>query len=52
MTSFLAKWEVELGRWYRSKERVSGTNPAAGFLTNKKWHLNEVKMVLTYQNSS
>ena len=28
--------------WYRSKEKVSGDNPYAGYLTNKKWHLNEV----------
>ena len=28
--------------WYRSKEIVSGRNPYAGYVTNKKWHLNEV----------
>ena len=28
--------------WYRSKEKVAGDNPYVGYLTNKKWHLNEV----------
>ena len=28
--------------WYRSKEIVSGMNPYSGYVTNKKWHLNEV----------
>ena len=28
--------------WYRSRERVAGMNPYGGYLTNKKWHLNEV----------
>ena len=35
--------EVNSGRgWYRSKERVAGKYPYGGYLTNKKWHLNEV----------
>ena len=32
---------LAMGRWYRSKEKVSGTNPYAGYLTKKKWHMNE-----------
>ena len=28
--------------WYRSKEKMAGRNPYGGYLTNKKWHLNEV----------
>ena len=28
--------------WYRSKEKVEGKYPYGGWLTNKKWHLNEV----------
>ena len=28
--------------WYRSKEKVAGHYPYGGYLTNKKWHLNEV----------
>ena len=44
-------WELEVGEnkeinsgrgWYRSKERLDGDYPFAGYLTNKKWHLNEV----------
>ena len=35
--------EINSGRgWYRSKERVEGHYPYAGYLTNKKWHLNKV----------
>ena len=30
--------------WYRSKEKMAGRNPYGGYLTNKKWHLNEVKV--------
>ena len=33
-----------MGRWYRSKEKLVGhNNQYAGYLTNKKWHLNEVQ---------
>ena len=35
--------EINSGRgWYRSKEKVAGKYPYGGYLTNKKWHLNEV----------
>ena len=37
-----AEYELDMGRWYRSKEKLAGDNPYAGYLTNKKWHLNEV----------
>ena len=40
--SYLVPSELAMGRWYRSKEKVSGNNPYVGYLTNKKWHLNEV----------
>ena len=33
---------LSMGRWYRSKEKVAGKYPYGGYLTNKKWHLNEV----------
>jgi len=34
--------EINSGRgWYRSKEEVAGKYPYGGYLTNKKWHLNE-----------
>ena len=42
MLGYLNPEEIALGRWYRSKEKLDGMNPFAGYLTNKKWHLNEV----------
>ena len=42
MGGSLAQYELAMGRWYRSKERVVGKYPYSGYLTNKKWHLNEV----------
>ena len=29
--------------WWRSEEKLSGYNPFGGYLTHKKWHMNEVK---------
>ena len=40
--AFLGPIELEMGSWYRSQEKVPGLNSYAGYLTNKKWHLNEV----------
>ena len=51
MASIITPEEMELGNnkdinsgrgWYRSKEKVAGRYPYGGYLTNKKWHLNEV----------
>ena len=51
MTPSLSPQELKLGKnkavnsgrgWYRSKEKVAGMFPFGGYLTNKKWHLNEV----------
>ena len=51
MTPSLSPEELRLGKnkavnsgrgWYRSKEKVAGMYPYAGYLTNKNWHLNEV----------
>ena len=51
MVSSLDPWELAYGEnkeinsgrgWYRSKEKVAGKYPYGGYLTNKKWHLNEV----------
>ena len=42
MKGGLKRHERAMGRWYRSREILSGDNPYAGYLTNKKWHLNEV----------
>merc|ERR1712029_994956 len=33
--------QLDMGRWYRSKEKVAGHYPYIGYLTTKKWHLNE-----------
>ena len=42
MASYLTHYELNHGRWYRSEEKVSGKYPFGGYLTNKKWYLNEV----------
>ena len=42
--AYLEPYHLALGRWYRSKEKLAGKNPFAGYLTNKKWNLNEVKV--------
>ena len=43
MISYITVTELAMGRWYRSKEKVSGKYPYGGYLTNKKWYLNEVR---------
>ena len=42
MRARVTKFQLSLGKWYRSKEKLAGKFPYGGFLTNKKWHLNEV----------
>ena len=50
MSFWVYGWKLEYGEkyhpegkgWYRSKEKLS-TQPYFGYLTNKKWHLNEVE---------
>ena len=44
LTPYLEPYELDMGRWYRSKENVE-VNPYFGFLSNKKWHLNEVTLL-------
>ena len=44
MASYLDPYDLAMGRWYRSKENVE-VNPYFGFLSNKKWHLNEVTLL-------
>ena len=41
----LDSYDLAMGRWYRSKEKLSGNYPYGGYLTNKKWHLNEVMSI-------
>ena len=36
MTGYLGPYQLSLGRWYRSKEKLAGKNPYSGYLTNKK----------------
>ena len=42
MVDYLTLHELSLGNWHRSEEKLAGTYPYGGYLTNKKWHLNEV----------
>ena len=43
MIAYLLPYELDMGRWYRSKEIVAGKyNYGPPYLTNKKWYLNEV----------
>ena len=41
LASYLSPYELDMGRWYRSKEKFE-KEPYFGFLSNKKWHLKEV----------
>ena len=41
MTGALDPYELAMGKWHRSKEKLAGDHPYAGYLTDKKWHLNE-----------
>ena len=40
--TYLLPSEQSMGRWHRSKEIISGFGLFGGFISNKKWHLNEV----------
>ena len=42
VSTSVAQYELAMGNWYRSKEKLAGKYPYGGYLTNKKWHLNEV----------
>ena len=57
MTSYLNPLELSFGDnekinkgrgWYRSEENPMPGDHLAGWLTNKKWHLNEVKTKSAY----
>ena len=39
--SFMYDEDLELGKWYRSKERSEGKNNFPSYLLNKKWTLEE-----------
>ena len=42
MGGHLHPYYLARARWHRSKEKLAGKYPYGGYLTNKKWHLNEV----------
>ena len=46
MAAYLGQYtlSMSMGRWHRSEEKVAGFYPYGGYLTNKKWTLNEVKV--------
>ena len=44
LIGYLTPHELEMGRWWRSKERLRGGDPNYGYVSNKKWKLNEVRM--------
>ena len=46
MTGGLTPYYLAIGRWYRSKDKLAGVNPFGGYLTNKKWHMNEVMSII------
>ena len=49
--SYLWDYELELGRWHRSKDRKGGENPFVSYLMNKKWTMEEefTKHMLHFQ---
>ena len=34
--------DLEIDRWWKSKEKLRGHSPYLGYLTTKKWKFNEV----------
>ena len=48
---FLYDYELEWGKWHRSKDRAGGQNPFASYLMNKKWTMEEefTKHILHFQ---
>ena len=46
MTGSLYPYFLAMGRWHRSKEKLAGDHPYGGYLTNKKWHMNEVMSII------
>ena len=42
VAGYLYPSELAMGRWWKSKETISGFNPFGGALSDKKWILNEV----------
>ena len=47
MTYGLFSWEKSLGRWWRGN-LVLGNFPYVGYLSDKKWHLNEASDIFSF----
>ena len=49
--SFLYDYELQWGKWHRSKDRKGGRNPFPSYLMNKKWTMEEefTKHMLHFQ---
>ena len=39
--AFLYPYEIEYGKWHRSKDKRAGENPFTSAMINKKWWLEE-----------
>ena len=39
--AFMYDYELEWGKWHRSKQRRGGDSPFASYLLNKKWTMEE-----------
>ena len=39
--AFLYPYEIEYGKWHRSKDKRGGENPFTSAMINKKWWLEE-----------
>ena len=46
-TFVLDQWEKSLGRWWKGN-LVQGDYPYAGYLSDKKWHLNEASDIFSF----
>ena len=44
MGNFLTPEMLDMGRWWQSKENLIGVYPFGGYISTKKWHLNEVSI--------
>ena len=40
-------WEISLGKWWKGN-LVLGDYPYAGYLSDKKWHLNEASDIFSF----
>ena len=45
--TFLTKWELEMGRWWRSEQTVEGIPPYGIWRSRINWYLNEVQATIS-----